>query len=135
MTSDLCVPRGVTIALHSPPFFPMVSWIASVTLFCLLSLSVLILADEQKPFDCHVVVSGAEFDLTKLAHEYNLNRTREMPPTTMIDQLRFNLCADLKHVEGVEDRDQVSILNHLKTTPVVHVTSSAAKALVLVLQR
>lgn len=100
------MPRGVTIALYSPLFFPMVSWIASVTLFCLLSLSVLILADEQKPFDCHVVVSGAEFDLTKLAHEYNLNRTREMPPTTMIDQLRFNLCADLKHVEGVEDRDQ-----------------------------
>ena len=111
----------------------MVCRIASVTLVCLLFLSGLILADEQKPFDCLVVASGAEFDLTRLAREYDLNRTREMPPTTMIDQLRFNLCADLKHVEGVEDRDQVSILNHLELTPIVHTTSSAEKALVLVL--
>jgi len=61
-----------------------------------------------------------------------LNLTKEMPTTTTIDQLRSNLCADLKHVEGVEDRDQA---NHLELTPNVHAMSSAKKALVLVLLR
>ena len=40
-----------------------------------------------------------------------------MPPTTIIDQLRFNLCADLKHVEGAEDRDRDNILNHPEPSP------------------
>lgn len=77
------------------------------------------LADEQAAgFDCHVTVSGAAFDLTKLAGEHTLNETRDSPPTKMIDSLRFNLCADLKPLEGVADDDQVrgqQYLGHLTT--------------------
>ncbi|KAF5355116.1 hypothetical protein D9756_005315 [Leucocoprinus leucothites] len=85
----------------------MVSSSLLAPLICLLSLPSRILADEQKPFDCHVTVaSGAEFDLTKLVGLQTLERTRDSPPTTNIDTLRFNLCHDLEPVEGVDDQDQ-----------------------------
>ncbi|KAF9450450.1 hypothetical protein P691DRAFT_810395 [Macrolepiota fuliginosa MF-IS2] len=79
-----------------------------VTLLGLLLLSGQTHADEQAGFDCHVTASGATFDLTKLAGEYTLNQTRESPPTKTVDSLRFNLCADLKPLDGVADSDQCS---------------------------
>ncbi|KXN92439.1 Autophagy-related protein 27 [Leucoagaricus sp. SymC.cos] len=74
---------------------------------CLLILPSWILADEQTTFDCsRVTATGAEFDLTKLAGERIVNRTREMPPTTMVDSLRFNLCVDLVVRENIDEKDQ-----------------------------
>lgn len=67
------------------------------------------LADEHPAFDCHVTVSNAVFDLTSLAGEHTLNRTRNRPPTTMVESLRFNLCTDLDPLEGVAEADQVIV--------------------------
>jgi hypothetical protein len=85
-------------------------------LACLFVLPSRILADEQGGFDCHVTASGAEFDLTKLGHEYVLNRTRDMPPTRMVESLTFNLCADITLREDTDERDQVSPWNYLDST-------------------
>ncbi|KAF8805838.1 hypothetical protein BYT27DRAFT_7191971 [Phlegmacium glaucopus] len=58
-------------------------------------------------FDCHVMIfNTGTFDLTALAGEHVVNRTRETPPTTMVDSLRFNLCADLEPQSGLSERDQ-----------------------------
>lgn len=67
------------------------------------------MADEQATFDCHVSAEGADFDLSKLAGEHTVNRTRNLPPTKMIDSLRFNLCADIQPLEGVAESDQVGV--------------------------
>jgi hypothetical protein len=59
-----------------------------------------------KAFDCSVTAEHIKFDLTSLAGERVLNRTRETPPTTMVDSLRFNLCADLEAQGNLPDQDQ-----------------------------
>ncbi|KAF8630660.1 hypothetical protein AX15_002808 [Amanita polypyramis BW_CC] len=66
-----------------------------------------VLADDN-PFDCHVVTDHYKFDLTPLAGEQTINRTRETPPSQMIDMLKFNLCAELKVSEDVPEKDQCS---------------------------
>jgi hypothetical protein len=101
-------------------------------LFFLLPLLSRTLADEQPSFDCHVTASGAEFDLTKLDTVYIVNRTRDMPPTKMIDSLRFNLCADLKPLEDIKDEDQVRIDNYSTLHPGLNVAPSVVKMLVRV---
>jgi autophagy-related protein 27 len=67
----------------------------------------------QDPFDCHVEVGNVKYDLTALAGEHTLQRTRVTPPSTMIDTLRFDLCADLKLLDGVKEGDQVRARRHL----------------------
>ncbi|KAF9528460.1 autophagy-related protein 27 [Crepidotus variabilis] len=59
-------------------------------------------------FDCHVTVNDLKFDLTSMGGEHILNRTRSTPPTTMIDSLRFDLCADLKRMDYLSEHDQCS---------------------------
>lgn len=79
----------------------------------LLSLSLLLSsvyaqeATDSDPFNCHITSNSLNFDLTKLAGEHNATRTRDTPPSTMLDSLRFDLCADLKPQEGVAEADQV----------------------------
>ena len=60
------------------------------------------------PFNCHISYSDLNFDLTGLAGQHTLTRTRQTPPTTTIDTLIFNLCEDLQPQDGVDDADQVS---------------------------
>jgi len=60
-------------------------------------------------FNCHVNVNSLNFNLTKLAGEHAATRTRTTPPSTMVDTLRFDLCADLKPQEGVAEADQVCL--------------------------
>ncbi len=77
-------------------------------------LSILVLSNSslfvysQSEFDCHITINDAKFDLTRLAGAHNVNRTRSTPPTTMIDSLRFDLCADLKQIDGLAEHDQVA---------------------------
>jgi len=66
-----------------------------------------LLVYSQTDFDCHLTVNDANFDLTSLAGEHVINNTRSTPPTTTVDSLRFNLCADLKPIDGLPERDQV----------------------------
>lgn len=61
----------------------------------------------QSDFDCHITINDTKFDLTSLTGEHIVNRTRSTPPTTMIDSLRFDLCADLKRIDGLAEHDQV----------------------------
>ncbi len=75
--------------------------IASITLCPSPSLA------DDNPFSCHVTAENHEFDLTPLAGEHTINRTRETPPSEMIDSLRFNLCQDLEILENVPPKDQV----------------------------
>jgi hypothetical protein len=65
------------------------------------------LADEDSPFDCQATVEGVKFDLRSLAGEHTANQTRILPPSSTVDLLRFDLCADLKKAENVDERDQV----------------------------
>ena len=77
-------------------------------LLSLLFLSVSsVSADDENLFDCRITVDGARFDLTSLTGEHTLNQTHDLPPTSMIDSLRFNLCGDLKRLDGVPEADQV----------------------------
>jgi hypothetical protein len=63
--------------------------------------------DDRNAFDCHATVGLLTYDLTALAGEHTLNRTRETPPTSMEDAVRFDLCAELPVQEGVAEVDQV----------------------------
>ncbi|KAF9462416.1 autophagy-related protein 27 [Collybia nuda] len=71
-----------------------------------ISVPLTVAADNDSLFDCRVSVDGAKFDLTQLAGEHTINKTRELPPSTMVDSLRFDLCEDLKKLDKVADRDQ-----------------------------
>ncbi|TFK75407.1 hypothetical protein BDN72DRAFT_832284 [Pluteus cervinus] len=63
-------------------------------------------ADDETPFDCRVTTDGKTWDLTKLAGEHTASRTRSSPPSSLVDTLRFDLCDNLKKMEGVKDDDQ-----------------------------
>jgi Autophagy-related protein 27 len=68
-----------------------------------------VVAQDDNPFDCRVHAGGLDFDLTLLAGEQTISREWETPPTTMIDTVRFDLCADLKPQVGVPESDQVCL--------------------------
>ncbi|PFH54097.1 hypothetical protein AMATHDRAFT_53914 [Amanita thiersii Skay4041] len=62
---------------------------------------------ENSPFNCHAItVDANKFDLSPLVGEHAVNRTRKMPPTEMVEALRFDLCEELKPLEGVSEGDQ-----------------------------
>lgn len=63
--------------------------------------------DGTDPFDCRVRTNGLTYDLTPLQGEHTVSRTRETPPSSWVDSVRFDLCADLKLQDGVADSDQV----------------------------
>ncbi len=71
--------------------------------------SQLTLAYAQSGFDCRISLDGGKrkYDLTSLAGEHTLARTRDTPPSQVVDELRFDLCKDLDMKQGVEDGDQV----------------------------
>jgi hypothetical protein len=79
------------------------------TLFLLCFLHLVHAQDDSSNFDCHLTVGSLKYDLTALAGEHTISRTRETPPSTMVDSLRFDLCGDLKPLEGVKEGDQVRI--------------------------
>lgn len=66
--------------------------------------------DGTNPFDCHVRTNGLTYDLTHLQGEHTVSRTRETPPSSWVDSVRFDLCADLKLQDGVAAGDQVRCL-------------------------
>ena len=76
-------------------------------IFVLLFLSNVVHADPT--FECHVQINGTKFDLTSLGGEHYINRTRETPPTTRVESLRFDLCNDLTQLDGIGENDQVCL--------------------------
>jgi hypothetical protein len=76
-------------------------------LLLLLCLPLALAQDNTSNFDCHLTTDNLTYDLTALAGEHTVTRTRTTPPSTMVDSVRFDLCADLKTLEGVKEDDQV----------------------------
>jgi hypothetical protein len=66
-------------------------------------------AKSDSTFDCNVTIENFMFDLTSLTGERVINRTRETPPTTMVDSLKFNLCEDLKVQDDLPEQEQVRL--------------------------
>lgn len=59
--------------------------------------------------DCHFSVGELNYDLSQLGGTKVLTRTRESPPSTYVDELRFDLCADLAEAENRASEDQVCL--------------------------
>jgi hypothetical protein len=53
------------------------------------------------------LISGKEYDLSALNVVKTVSRTRQTPPSTMIDTITFNLCADIE-LNDTPAADQVS---------------------------
>lgn len=66
-------------------------------------------AQDSETLDCSKTFTFEDvtYDLKSLASERTINRTRETPPTTTEDELRFNICQDLTLKDGVPESDQV----------------------------
>lgn len=75
----------------------------------LLSVALHVVAQDSESFDCHFSVGGLKYDLSELKGTKVLSRTRESPPSTYEDELRFDLCADLAEVENRASEDQVCL--------------------------
>ena len=65
------------------------------------------------PFDCHITLGSNKFDLTTIAGEQVVNKTRNTEPTLMVDSLKFNLCSDLTIQSDIPESDQVRVLLEL----------------------
>ena len=65
-----------------------------------------ILASEEPAFDCTFQIENRNFNLTNLGREISIERTRETPPSRMVDTVLFNLCDDLKP-KAIAKEDQV----------------------------
>lgn len=76
-----------------------------LSLLFLLFSTALVTAED---FDCHVTTGGLKWDLTPLKGTHTVSRTRDSPPTIMVDELRFNLCKNLKLMKGVPEDEQAS---------------------------
>jgi len=63
--------------------------------------------DGNNPFDCRVRTNDLTYDLTPLQGEHTVSRTRETPPSSWVDSVRFDLCADLRLQDGAAAGDQV----------------------------
>lgn len=59
--------------------------------------------------DCQFSVGELKYDLSELGGTKVLSRTRESPPSAYVDELRFDLCADLTEVENRASEDQVCL--------------------------
>ncbi|KAF5370892.1 hypothetical protein D9758_002033 [Tetrapyrgos nigripes] len=65
-----------------------------------------VLSIQDSSFDCKFNIGSTKFDLTSLAKEQTVNRTRETPPTKMKDVFTFNLCSDLQLTDTLGKQDQ-----------------------------
>lgn len=72
-----------------------------------LLVAVLLVAAEDLSCTANVQISGQEYDWTSLNIAKTAERTRNTPPTTMIDSILFNICSELES-QDVPPDDQVS---------------------------
>ena len=76
--------------------------------------------DGNNPFTCHVKTNDLTYDLTPLKGEHTVTRTRDTPPSSWVDSVRFDLCADLKPQDGVASGDQVRVHPPISFRVVAH---------------
>ena len=72
-------------------------------------------ASSQPDAECHLEVDDYKYDLGALKGDKSISRTRSLPPTTMTDTLRFNICKELSPIEGVGSGDQVRVRDSLQS--------------------
>ncbi|KAG8213949.1 autophagy-related protein 27-domain-containing protein [Butyriboletus roseoflavus] len=90
--------------VHRRPAFSLPLRLFSIVF--LLSAAFHVTAQDSGSFGCHFSVGELKYDLSELGGPKVLSRTRESPPSTYVDELRFDLCADLTEVEGRASDDQ-----------------------------
>jgi hypothetical protein len=66
----------------------------------------------QPDSNCHTTIGDKKYDFSALSGEHTVSRTRSIPPTNMMDTLRFNICEALSPLEGVDASEQVRVLDH-----------------------
>lgn len=81
-----------------------------LSLVFLLSAAIHVAAQDSGSFDCHFSLGELKYDLSGLGGTKVLNRTRDSPPSTYEDELRFDLCSDLTEVENRASEDQVCLM-------------------------
>ncbi|KAI0256035.1 autophagy-related protein 27 [Lactifluus subvellereus] len=62
----------------------------------------------QPDAECHISIGDNKYDFSALAGDHTVSRTRSLPPTSMTDTLRFNICKELSPLEDVDSSDQCS---------------------------
>jgi Autophagy-related protein 27 len=78
------------------------------TILLSISASTSAVAQDSDLLDCNAFsFEGVTYDLKSLASERKVTRTRDNPPSTMEDELRFNICEDLALKDDVPAGDQV----------------------------
>ncbi|KAH8827993.1 autophagy-related protein 27 [Flagelloscypha sp. PMI_526] len=73
-----------------------------LSLFLVLATVSSVLAED---FSCNIETNGRKFDLTSLGKD-SASRTRQTPPTTVVDTVDIDICNSLPLKEGVPEGDQ-----------------------------
>ncbi|CAE6373278.1 unnamed protein product [Rhizoctonia solani] len=81
----------------------LLPWRQHIIVFLLCITSVLA---EELPPNCVFDFGKVHYDLNLMDGEWTIGRDRSTPPTKMHDELRFNICGDLKKIDDVKDGDQ-----------------------------
>ena len=81
--------------------------VSRIVLLTLVSALAAAAQDDDKPFDCHITLDKINYDLTSLAGEHTISRSRSLPPSTIEDKVTFNLCEDLTRKSDVPEDEQV----------------------------
>jgi len=89
---------------------PALSHFHLLSVVFLLSAATHVAAQDSGSFDCHFSLGELKYDLSGLGGTKVLNRTRDSPPSTYEDELRFDLCSDLTKVEYRTSEDQVCLM-------------------------
>ncbi|KIJ67799.1 hypothetical protein HYDPIDRAFT_107295 [Hydnomerulius pinastri MD-312] len=71
-----------------------------------LSIVIRTAAQDSGSFDCHFAIGDLQYDLTSLGGAKTVTRTRDSPPSTYVDELRFDLCGELSQLEDRTSDDQ-----------------------------
>jgi len=89
-----------------------------------LSAALHVTAQDSGSSDCHFSAGDFNYDLSELGGPKVLNRTRESPPSTYEDELRFDVCADLTEVENRASDDQCPLGTRACLTMTNHKTDN-----------
>ncbi|KAF8750739.1 Autophagy-related protein 27 [Rhizoctonia solani] len=69
-------------------------------------ISITLALAQESSFKCDFEFDKVKYDMHLMDGEWVVKQDRATPPTTMQDELRFNVCGDLKKQAEVKDRDQ-----------------------------
>ncbi|ELU37698.1 ATG27 domain-containing protein [Rhizoctonia solani AG-1 IA] len=72
-------------------------------------ISITLALAQESSFKCDFEFDKVKYDMHLMDGEWVVKQDRATPPTTMQDELRFNVCGDLKKQAEVKDRDQFSV--------------------------